>query len=79
MGGGEQQGKPISLFYSYSHKDEELRELLEEHMAALRRSGMISEWHDRNINVGADWEKEINSHLLRACCAITFCGCDLLK
>jgi hypothetical protein len=66
MTGAGDQTKPISLFYSYSHRDEELRERLEEHLASLRWSGMISEWHDRNINVGADWEKEINSHLLSA-------------
>ena len=31
--------KPIELFYSYSHKDEKLREKLETHLALLKRQG----------------------------------------
>jgi hypothetical protein len=46
---------PISLFYSYSHKDEELRQRLELHLAVFRRSGMINEWHDREIKHGEEW------------------------
>src|SRR5271157_5193505 len=30
---------PIRLFYSYSHKDEELRKELEDHLSLLRRQG----------------------------------------
>ena len=30
---------PITLFYSYSHKDEDLRDKLEAHLVPLRRSG----------------------------------------
>ncbi len=66
MAGEDQQGKPISLFYSYSHKDEELRRLLEDHLAALRWSGRISEWHDRNIDLGDEWAKEIDRNLASA-------------
>ncbi len=63
MAGGDQQEKPISLFYSYSHRDEELRRHLEDHLAALRWSGLINEWHDRNIDVGEEWAKEIDTNL----------------
>ena len=63
MAGGEQPEKPISLFYSYSHDDEELRRRLENHLAALRWSGLIAEWHDRNIDVGDEWAKEIDDNL----------------
>lgn len=66
MGGGEQRQKPISLFYSYSHDDEELRRRLENHLAALRWSGLIAEWHDRNIDVGEEWAKEIDDNLSTA-------------
>jgi hypothetical protein len=34
MADGAHQEKPISLFYSYSHRDEELRKKLEDHLAA---------------------------------------------
>ena len=66
MAGGEHQEKPISLFYSYSHNDEELRKRLEDHLAALRWNGVIAEWHDRNIDVGDEWAKEIDRNLSSA-------------
>jgi TPR repeat protein len=54
---------PISVFYSYSHKDEDLRLELEAHLAALRRSGLISEWHDRMIDPGQQWKDQIDQYL----------------
>lgn len=36
-----------SLFFSYSHKSEVLRDRLEVHLSALKREGAISTWHDR--------------------------------
>jgi hypothetical protein len=63
---GAHQEKPISLFYSYSHRDEELRKKLEDHLAFLRWNGMIAEWHDRNIDVGDEWAKEIDRNLTSA-------------
>ena len=38
---------PLEVFYSYSHKDEELRDELEKHLALLQRTGLIASWHDR--------------------------------
>jgi hypothetical protein len=55
--------KPIRVFYSYSHADEEYREHLEKHLSILRNNGLISEWHDRRIGAGAEWEQEIDAHL----------------
>lgn len=66
MADGEHQETPIRLFYSYSHEDAELRKRLEDHLAALRRSGHISEWHDRNIDLGEEWAKEIDRNLASA-------------
>ena len=54
---------PVSIFYSYSHKDGDLREQLESHLESLRRSALIKEWHDRKIPAGADWAKMISLHL----------------
>ena len=54
---------PVTIFYSYSHKDEDLRHGLETHLAALRRSGLIAEWHDRKLLPGQEWDKEINKYL----------------
>lgn len=59
-------GTPAALFYSYSHKDETLRDELETHLSPLRREGIIRSWHDRRIGPGKDLEHEINSHLEEA-------------
>lgn len=39
--------RPIEVFYSYSHKDEAMRDELETHLSILRRRGVIRSWHDR--------------------------------
>lgn len=50
----------ITVFYSYSHKDELLRDSLETHLSILAKKGIISTWHDRSIVPGCEWEKEID-------------------
>ena len=37
----------VSLLFSYSHKDEEMRDRLEIQLATLKRQGFIQTWHDR--------------------------------
>lgn len=66
MAGQDDQARPISLFYSYSHKDEDLRLKLETHLAVLRRAGMIAEWHDRKIEAGTAWKGQIDRQLTSA-------------
>jgi len=58
--------QPITLFYSYSHKDEQLRKRLENHLIVLRRRGLIAAWHDRNIDAGTEWKTQIDDHLQTA-------------
>lgn len=58
-----QPPEPLELFYSYSHKDEELRDVLEEHLAMLKREDVIKGWHDRRISGGREWEGQIDEHL----------------
>lgn len=52
-----------SLFFSYSHQDEALRDRLEEHLAALKREGAISTWHDRRITAGDVLGQRIDENL----------------
>ena len=54
---------PIEVFFSYSHKDEEWRNELEEHLALMKRQGIIATWHDRRIAPGAEWSDEIDNRL----------------
>lgn len=57
---------PTKVFISYSHKDEEFKNGLTEHLSSLVRSGVISEWNDRKIIPGTDWSKEISENLKSA-------------
>ena len=57
---------PLEVFYSYSHDDEEYRKKLGKHLTVLRRAGLITDWHDRDIDAGASWQEEIDRHLLSA-------------
>jgi len=57
---------PLEVFYSYSHKDEELRNRLETHLALLQRNGLILPWHDRCIGAGDEWANQIDGHLQTA-------------
>lgn len=54
---------PAEIFISYSHKDEELLERLDVHLNVLKRQGIVTVWHGREIVPGVDWEKEIDKHL----------------
>ena len=61
-----QPAKALKLFYSYAHKDERWRKRIETHLSMLQRQGFINGWHDRNINAGAAWASEIDTHLTTA-------------
>ncbi len=57
---------PVRLFYSYSHKDDALRDKLEESLALLKRQEQISAWHDRRIGAGEEWKGAIDKNLEEA-------------
>ena len=69
---------PVELFYSYSHKDEGLRDELERHLQVLQRSGHIRSWHDRRINPGAEWADAIDSHISSAQIVLLLISADFL-
>lgn len=53
----------LSLFFSYSHADEELRDQLEQQLAILKRQKVISTWHDRRIVAGSEINHSIDTQL----------------
>lgn len=53
----------LKLFFSYSHRDEALRDELGNHLKILEYQGLISSWHDRKILAGDVWDHQINTHL----------------
>lgn len=56
----------ISVFLSYAHEDEPLLRQLEIHLSLLKRQGLISVWHDRQIDPGANWAQVIDQQLEQA-------------
>lgn len=52
-----------SVFFSYSHVDEDFRNALEEHLAMLKRNGLIDTWHDRRIDAGDNIDKAIDERI----------------
>src|SRR5437773_12372398 len=55
-----------TLFFSYSHKDEKLRDRLEVHLSTLKHEGLISTWHDRQIRAGEEFDKAIDEEMEKA-------------
>jgi hypothetical protein len=55
-----------TLFFSYSHRDEALRDQLETHLSMLKRQGFIETWHDRRITAGEVFDTAISANLERA-------------
>ena len=53
----------VSIFFSYSHKDEDLRNELEIHLTSLTQHGVISTWHDRRIAAGEEFAGKISENL----------------
>jgi hypothetical protein len=70
--------QPVKLFYSYAHKDEELRQKLETHLSLMRRSGQIAGWHDRDIDAGKEWKESIDENLDSAQIILLLVSADFL-
>ncbi len=62
----QQTVAPLTIFYSYAHEDEALRDKLEDHLSSLQVQGLISEWYDRQIVAGTEWAYAIDSRLQTA-------------
>ncbi len=59
-----------TIFISYSHKDERLKDRLVSHLGVLQQEGLLEVWEDRRIGAGKDWEQEIEAALNKARVAI---------
>ena len=60
------QAGALSLFISYSHKDETFRDELRGALTAYERKGELVPWDDTKIVPGQKWEAEILENLERA-------------
>lgn len=68
----------IEIFVLSSHRDQELRQALETHLALLKREKLVAWWHDEEIEAGADWGVEIRDRLLSADIVLILVSPDLL-
>ncbi|MEH2285142.1 MAG: toll/interleukin-1 receptor domain-containing protein [Nostoc sp.] len=68
----------FEVFFSYSHKDEELRDKLATHLSGLKRQGVISAWYDRDISAGSQWKREIDDHLNSAQIILLLISADFI-
>jgi hypothetical protein len=57
---------PVRVYLSYSHKDQELVELLLSHLSVLEANGLVSLFYDRKLLRGADFEVELFRELARS-------------
>ena len=71
--------EPVDLFYSYSYKDEPLRDELDAHLALLRKRGVLRTWHDRKIGGGDPWAASIDANLESADIILLLVSSDFIK
>lgn len=57
---------PLKVFISYSKKDEEWKNDLDDHFSALKQEGKIEIWHDRMISPGDSWNSKIIDALIHS-------------
>lgn len=68
----------VRVFFSYSHRDEPLRDELEKHLSPLKRSGVIETWHDRRIGAGEEFDAHISRNLETANIILLLISADFL-
>ena len=74
----ELAGDAVTVFFSYSHKDEALRDQLAKHLTLLERQGIIESWHDRRLLAGDAWDGEISEKLNTAQVILLLISADFL-
>ena len=75
----EPTGKPLSLFISYCHIDEEYKNEFIKHSKPLERLNLIKNWHDEDITAGKNLNSEILFNLRNADIVILLISADYLN
>ena len=71
--------KALSVFVSYCHTDEHMKDQLVKHLSPLKRSGLICEWHDRKITGGENFGDAISSNLESASIILLLVSIDFIN
>src|SRR5262245_65553890 len=72
------EDEAIKLFFSYSHKDEILRNELVNHLRILTREGIIASWDDRKVLPGDEWDHQIHAQLQAADIVLLLISVDFI-
>lgn len=67
-----------SIFLSYSHKDEKVKDRLLVQLKVLESAGLVDLWNDDRITPGSNWKLEIDQALARASVAILLVTANFL-
>jgi hypothetical protein len=62
----EEGARPLNVFISYAHKDELFKDDLLTVLKPLERRGILDIWHDRTIEEGDEWRRDIKT-AMRTC------------
>jgi len=68
----------IKLFISYSHKDKELCNELQNHLSPLKQENLIEYWQDKELLPGENWDEEIKKNLRQADIVVFLLSADFL-
>jgi len=55
--------RKLKIFLSYSHEDENMKNILDKNLVMLKRSDKIDVWQDRAIKAGDVWDEQIRREL----------------
>ena len=69
---------PFEIFFSYSHKDQRLRDQLETQLSLLKREGLVTSWYDHKITAGNEWAGKIDEHLNTAQIILLLISADFI-
>ena len=71
--------RALKVFFSYSHRDERLRDRLDAHLSSLKHMDLIHSWHDRKIAAGSDFNEAIDRYLDNADLVLLLVSPDFLN
>lgn len=71
--------KALTLFISYSHTDELIKNELLKHLAPLKRLKLIELWHDRKLKPGDNIDHEVSANLEKSDIAIFLVSVDFIN
>ncbi len=70
--------RPIEIFFSYTHEDEALMDVVRLQLVVRERLGEIVKWHDRMIPAGDEWRTEVDERIEQAHVILLFMSPDFL-